>query len=131
MKGFSRPLGVGLRGVEVARRDAATVGRRARSHVDTARALEEAGMPGGGRRPATAATSGRASREGSLPAGWRHSQARSRAGDHQTIEEALMASDARERAARGAEAATGRIRDLNEQILERFKSGGESALEAY
>ncbi len=42
-----------------------------------------------------------------------------------------MASDARERAARGAEAATERIRDLNEQILERIKSGGESALEAY
>jgi hypothetical protein len=42
-----------------------------------------------------------------------------------------MAIDARERAARGAEAAAGRIRDLNEQILERFKSGGESALEAY
>ena len=42
-----------------------------------------------------------------------------------------MASDARERAARGAEAAAERIRDLNEQILERIKSGGESALEAY
>jgi hypothetical protein len=42
-----------------------------------------------------------------------------------------MASDAKERAARGAEAATERIRDLNEQILERIKSKGESALEAY
>jgi hypothetical protein len=42
-----------------------------------------------------------------------------------------MAPDARERAARGAEAAAERIRDLNEQILERIKSGGESALEAY
>ena len=42
-----------------------------------------------------------------------------------------MAKDARDRAARGAEAATERIRDLNEQILERIKSGGESALEAY
>ena len=74
---LSTPVDVGVQsaagggrpsGVEVARRDAATVGRRARSHVDTARALEEAGMPGGGRRPATAATSGRASREGSLSA---------------------------------------------------------------
>jgi hypothetical protein len=42
-----------------------------------------------------------------------------------------MAADTRERAARGAEEAAGRIRDLNEQILERIKSGGESALEAY
>jgi hypothetical protein len=42
-----------------------------------------------------------------------------------------MATDAKERAARGAEAAAERIRDLNEQILERIKSGGESALEAY
>jgi hypothetical protein len=42
-----------------------------------------------------------------------------------------MAPDARERAARGAEAAAERIRDLNEQILERIQSGGESALEAY
>jgi hypothetical protein len=42
-----------------------------------------------------------------------------------------MASEAGERAARAAEAASGRIRDLNEQILERIKSGGESALEAY
>ena len=42
-----------------------------------------------------------------------------------------MANEAGERAARAAEAATERIRDLNEQILERIKSGGESALEAY
>ena len=42
-----------------------------------------------------------------------------------------MAPDSRERTTRGAEAAAGRIRDLNEQILERIKSGGESALEAY
>lgn len=42
-----------------------------------------------------------------------------------------MAPDARERTARGAEAAAERIRDLNEQIVERIKSGGESALEAY
>ena len=42
-----------------------------------------------------------------------------------------MATDARERAARGVDAATERVRDLNEQILERIKSGGESALEAY
>ena len=42
-----------------------------------------------------------------------------------------MAADARERTARGVEAATERIRELNEQILERIKSGGESALEAY
>jgi hypothetical protein len=42
-----------------------------------------------------------------------------------------MATDTRERAARGADAATERIRDLNEQIMERIKSGGESALEAY
>jgi hypothetical protein len=42
-----------------------------------------------------------------------------------------MAKDARDRAARGADAATERIRALNEQILERIKSGGESALEAY
>jgi hypothetical protein len=42
-----------------------------------------------------------------------------------------MANEAGERAARTAEAATERIRDLNEQILERIKSGGESALEAY
>ena len=42
-----------------------------------------------------------------------------------------MAKDATDQAARGAEAATARIRDLNEQILERIKSGGASALEAY
>ena len=42
-----------------------------------------------------------------------------------------MANDAGKRAARAADAATERIRDLNEQILERIKSGGESALEAY
>jgi hypothetical protein len=42
-----------------------------------------------------------------------------------------MAGDAKERAARGVEEAAGRIRDLNEQILERVKAGGESALEAY
>jgi hypothetical protein len=42
-----------------------------------------------------------------------------------------MAADARERSARGMEVATERIRELNEQILERIKSGGESALEAY
>ena len=42
-----------------------------------------------------------------------------------------MASESKERAARGVEEATGRIRDLNEQILERIKAGGESALEAY
>ena len=42
-----------------------------------------------------------------------------------------MANEAGERAARATKAATGRIRDLNEQILERIKSGGESALEAY
>ena len=42
-----------------------------------------------------------------------------------------MANEAGKRAARAADAATERIRELNEQILERIKSGGESALEAY
>ena len=42
-----------------------------------------------------------------------------------------MAADAKRSAAGGADAAIGRIRDLNDRILDRSKKGGAASLEAY